>query len=209
MTTATLTIALPTRRAARTRSAASRAAAEGEKTLLQYLGVSLGAAFLTLLLAVAVAVVGLPAAVGGSAMTVLTKSMEPGLPPGTLVVVKPTPVDEIAVGDVVTYQIRSGEAAVVSHRVIAKTYADDEVLFTTQGDNNPMPDAEPVRDVQVKGTIWYSLPLLGWVNVLLTGQNRGVVLAVVAGGLFLYALGSTISAARDRIRRRRAEPAGR
>lgn len=211
MTTMTLPVAFPSRRAARTATApaatAAPKAAPGEKTLLQYLGTALGAAFLTLMLAVAVAVVGVPAAVGGSAMTVLTQSMEPGLPPGTLVVVKPTPVDEIALGDVITYQIRSGEAAVVSHRVIAKTYADGEVLFTTQGDNNALPDAEPVREVQVRGTIWYSLPLLGWVNMLLTGQDRGIVLAVVAGGLFLYAIFTTVSAARDRARRNRASAA--
>lgn len=206
MTTATLSIAVPTRRTARVESVPAAQPAPAEKSLLQYLGLALGTSFLVLLLAVAVAVVGLPAALGGSAMTVLTKSMEPGLPPGTLVVVKPTPVDDIAVGDVITFQIRSGEAAVVSHRVIAKTYADGEVLFTTQGDNNPMPDAEQVRQVQVQGTVWYSLPLLGWANLLLTGQSRGIVLAVVAGALFLYALASTVGAARERIRRR---PSGR
>ena len=207
MTTMTLPLGFPSRRAARASTSPAATAAKtapAEKSLLQYLGTAIGAAFLTLMLAVAVAVVGVPAAVGGSAMTVLTQSMEPGLPPGTLVVVKPTPVDEIALGDVITYQIRSGEAAVVSHRVIAKTYADGEVLFTTQGDNNALPDAELVREVQVQGTIWYSLPLLGWVNMLLTGQHRGIVLAVVAGGLFLYAIGTTVSAARDRARRRRA-----
>ena len=178
---------------------------DADKSLLHYLGVSISAAVLTLMLAVAVLVVGLPAVLGGSAMTVLTQSMEPGLPPGTLVVVKPTPVDEIALGDVITYQIRSGEAAVVSHRVIEKTYVDGEVTFITQGDNNDLPDAEPVRPIQIQGTIWYSLPLLGWVNLLLTGQHRGVVLAVVAGGLFFYAAYSVVSSLRDRARARASE----
>lgn len=185
----------------------ARVRTEGEHGLLHSVGVGLSSGLLVLLLAVAVAVVALPALVGGSAMTVLTQSMEPTLPPGTLVVVKPTPADEIAVGDVVTYQIRSGEAAVVSHRVISKTYADGELTFITQGDNNTDPDPEPVRAVQIRGTVWYSFPLLGWVNSLLTGANRAVVIAVAAGGLFLYALTEAVMAARQHIRRRAAAAA--
>lgn len=177
--------------------AASRRRDEGQ-SLLHYLAVSLSASILVLLLGVAVAVVGLPVVVGGSAMTVLTQSMEPGLPPGTLVVIRPRPVDDIRVGDVITYQIRSGEAAVVSHRVVSKTYADGELTFITKGDNNDAVDPEPVKSVQVRGTLWYSLPLLGWVNNVLNGSNRTIVLAVVAGGLFLYAAISIVGAARDR-----------
>lgn len=183
---------------------AYRAAVRREQGLLHYLAVSLSACLLALTLALAVAVIGLPAAVGGSAMTVLTQSMEPGLPPGTLIVTRPTPVDEIAIGDVVTYQIRSGDEAVVTHRVISKTYTDGEVTFFTQGDNNSMPDPEPVREVQVRGTLWYSVPLLGWVNNFLNGANRDIVVALGAGGLFLYGLGMTIAAIRERRKKRSA-----
>jgi signal peptidase len=173
---------------------------EGQ-SLLHYVAVSLSASVLVLLLGVAVAVIGLPTLVGGSAMTVLTQSMEPGLPPGTLVVIRPTPVDEIKIGDVITYQIRSGESAVVSHRVTSKTYTDGEATFMTKGDNNDAVDPDPVRAVQIRGTLWYSLPLLGWANNLLTGANRTIVLAVVAGGLFLYAAVSVAGAVRDRRKR--------
>ncbi|QEW01976.1 signal peptidase I [Microbacterium lushaniae] len=193
----------PTRRSQR---AAAREEAR-RHSLLHYLAVSISAAILALMLAVAAAVIGLPALAGGSAMTVLTQSMEPRLPPGTLVVIRPTDPDEIRVGDVITYQIRSGEAAVVSHRVVSKTYENGELTFITKGDNNPDNDPEPVQAVQIRGTLWYSLPLLGWVNSVLNGPNRVIVLAVVAGGLFLYAAGVFFSCARGRRRRAGAEPA--
>jgi signal peptidase len=180
------------------RDAATRARAG--QSLLHYLGVSLSAAVLVLVLGVAAAVIGVPALVGGSAMTVLTQSMEPKLPPGTLVVIRPTAVDDIQVGDVITYQIHSGEAAVVSHRVMSKTYADGELTFVTKGDNNDEVDPDPVRPVQVRGTLWYSLPLLGWVNNVLNGANRSIVVGVAAGGLFLYATGMVFAAVRDRRR---------
>lgn len=47
------------------------------------------------------------------------------LPPGTLLVVLPTPVADIRVGDVVTYQIESGQPSVVSHRVVGTTSSSD------------------------------------------------------------------------------------
>ncbi|WP_342001506.1 signal peptidase I [Microbacterium sp. LWH7-1.2] len=202
LSTPVSTTTLPTLGAAepssrRTRRADARRGDEGQ-SLLHYLAVSVSASILVLLLGVAVAVVGLPAVIGGSAMTVLTQSMEPGLPPGTLVVIRPTPVDEIRVGDVITYQISSGEAAVVSHRVVSKTYADGELTFITKGDNNDTLDPAPVNPVQIRGTLWYSLPLLGWVNNVLNGSNRAIVLAVVAGSLFLYAAVSVGGAVRDR-----------
>jgi signal peptidase len=212
LSTSVPTTAIPTLRAAesssrRTRRADARRRDEGQ-SLLHYLAVSVSASILVLLLGVAVAVVGLPAVIGGSAMTVLTTSMEPGLPPVTLVVIRPTPVDDIRVGDVITYQISSGEAAVVSHRVVSKTYADGELTFLTKGDNNDTLDPAPVRAVQIRGTLWYSLPLLGWVNNVLNGSNRTIVLAVVAGGLFLYAAVSLGGAVRDRRRKTAAEALG-
>ena len=186
------------------RTKRTRASANG-RGLVRYLGAAVSAALLALTLAVAVAVVALPTVVGGSAMTVLTQSMEPGLPPGTLVVIKPTPVDDIAVGDVMTYQIRSGESAVVTHRVISKTYAGGEVTFITQGDNNSAPDAAPVQEIQVRGTLWYSLPLLGWVNTALNGPNRTIVVAIAVGGLFTYAAAMAIGTLRDRRRGQREQ----
>jgi signal peptidase len=176
------------------------ARARAGESLLHYLAVSLSAALLVLILAIAAAVIGVPALVGGSAMTVLTQSMEPNLPPGTLVVIRPTPVDEIEVGDVITYQIRSGEAAVVSHRVISKTYAEGEVSFLTQGDNNDAPDPDAVQPLQIRGTLWYSLPMLGWVNNVFNGANRALVIGAAAGVLFLYAAGMVFTSIRERRR---------
>ena len=45
---------------------------------------------------------------GATPYTILTGSMTPKMPPGTLVVVKPRPIDKIGIGDVITYQFESG-----------------------------------------------------------------------------------------------------
>ncbi len=168
------------------------------------LGVSGGILAFMILLAMLVIVV--PLVSGSAPITVLTGSMEPKLPPGTLIVVKPTPIEDIRVGDVVTYQLRSGEPELVTHRVVQRiATSTGEVEFVTQGDANSAPDPKAVREVQVRGTVWYSVPLLGWVNTWLTGERRAVVVPVLAGLLFLYAGWMVYSGLRDARRKRERE----
>ncbi|WP_232716114.1 signal peptidase I [Gordonia metallireducens] len=148
-----------------------------------------GISWLLLIGAVAIlcATILIPKIAGAQPYTVLTGSMKPDYPPGTLIVVKPRPADEIGVGDVVTYQIRSGSPEVITHRVIEVTEnPQGELRFVTQGDNNGLADAEPVRPVQVRGTLWYSVPYIGWVNNWFTGQRRTVLIFAAAGALFVY-----------------------
>jgi signal peptidase len=180
-----------------------------ERGLLGYLGVSMSVVLLILVAALAVLVVGLPAFVGGMPLTVLTNSMAPQLPPGTLIVIRPTPIDDIRVGQVLTYQIRSGRPAVVSHRVVRRVIStrDDSVTFITKGDNNDLADP-PVREVQVKGTMWYSIPYLGYVNNLVTGNARSIVVPIIASLLFGYAIYAVVSTIITRRRSRSTDPSG-
>jgi signal peptidase I len=89
---------------------------KAEKGLGHYVVIGLSAALLLAVLALAVVVIVIPKLSGATPLTVLTSSMEPTLPPGTLIVVQPVDVTDLAVGDVATYQIRSGEPDVITHR---------------------------------------------------------------------------------------------
>ncbi len=154
-------------------------------------------------LAVAVVV---PRLAGATPYTVLTGSMQPTYPPGTLVVMKPVPIEEIGTGDVITYQRQSGKSTVVTHRVVAVgTRTDGQQFFTTQGDANNTVDAEPVRPVQVKGRLWYAVPYLGHVNSALTGRQRQTAVIGVSTILIGYAAFMFVGSIRDR-RRRPVEP---
>lgn len=150
----------------------------------------------------AAGVVGLavivPRVAGATPYTVLTGSMTPALPPGTLVVVEPVEAAEVGVGDVITYQLESGRPAVATHRVVAQGLGEDGPIFQTQGDANDTPDSAWVRPVQVRGTLWYSVPYLGYLSEAITGQQRRVAVSVVATGLIGYAGLMFVGAARDR-----------
>jgi len=121
--------------------------------------------------------------------TVLTGSMSPAYPAGTLVVVRPVDLDDVGVGDVVTYQLRSGEPAVATHRVVGVGWtAEGEKVLTTRGDANSATDAKPVREVQLRGEVWYSVPWVGRLNVLMSPDQHRLLVRLAAGALFLYAV---------------------
>jgi signal peptidase len=114
---------------------------------------------LVVVLALAVAIV--PAVGGATPLTVLSGSMEPSLPVGSTVVVRPRPPAEIAVGDVITFTDRatgSDETRVVTHRVIG---IEPGPAFVTMGDANNAPDPGLVRATDVRGVQWYAVPYVG------------------------------------------------
>lgn len=177
-----------------------------EATLWGYVRVAASAALLALVAALAAAVIVVPAITHSVPLTVLTQSMEPKLPPGTLLIVRPVDPAVIQIGDVVTYQIRSGEPDVITHRVIGVgVNSNGERIFTLQGDNNSAPDPDPVREAQVQGRLWYSVPYVGWVNNLVSGHTRSTLVLVFAGALFLYAAWAIGTGLRDK-RKRPATP---
>jgi signal peptidase I len=145
----------------------------------------------------------IPRVAGATPYTILTGSMRPGMPPGTLVVVRPTNPADIRVGDVMTYQIRSGDPTVVTHRVIAQRVTTGVGYeFRTRGDANDVADAGWIRPVQIKGTRWYAIPYLGYVNELVSGHERQWAVYVVAAVLLVYAGSMFGGAWRDRRRSR-------
>ena len=152
--------------------------------------------------AVGLLAVVVPRLVGGVPLTILTGSMEPGLPPGTLVVVRPVDPADIRVGDVVTYQIRPGVPGVISHRVVGITVGAAGRTFTLKGDANSEPDRAAVVEGQVMGEVWYSVPWLGWLNTGVSAGARAWLVPAVGVALLAYAAFVT---GRGVVRRRRTE----
>lgn len=139
-----------------------------------------------------------PRVAGATPYVVLTDSMEPSLPVGTLVVSRPVEPEEIRTGSVVTYQLRSGQEQLVTHRVVGiGMTVGGERTYLTQGDANGVPDAKPVRDVQVRGALWYQVPYLGHLAGAFTGQREAIG-TVVAVLLFGYAGWQVLRAVRER-----------
>lgn len=128
-----------------------------------------------------------PFATGSQTYTVLTSSMAPKYAPGTFVVIKPHDFSTLEVGDVVTYQVESGAADVVTHRIVGLT-ADQQGnrLLITKGDNNDAADSDPVQEVQVRGKLLYAVPYVGFIANTLGQANRALVLDIAGAALIGY-----------------------
>ncbi len=174
-----------------------------EKGLLHHVGLAVSGAILLLVVALALIVIVIPKVVGATPLTVLTSSMEPRLPPGTLLIVSPVHPQDIRVGDVVTYQIRSGEPGVITHRVIAiNSSTSSGRTFVFKGDNNSDRDPDDVVAGQIHGRVWYSVPLIGYVSTAVNGENKSWIIPVAAVLLFAYSAYMIASSIAD-LRRRR------
>jgi signal peptidase len=163
--------------------------AERPRTWYGTLGQIVAWAIAALLFALILALVVVPRLTGSTPYTILTGSMVPLMPPGTVVVTRPESFSSIRVGNVVTYQIASGQPAVVTHRVVAiNVESDGTQTLTTKGDANPSPDLRHVIGAQVRGVVWYSVPYVGYIGAIGSVDGRSIVARVIGGGLVLYAV---------------------
>lgn len=187
------------------RSAGTRSPGRLSRTV-RAVGRAVTAGLLILVCGLLVMTVGVPIATGADTYTVLTRSMEPGLPPGTLLVVRPTAQDSLHVGDVVTYQLHSGKPDVVTHRIVrVEATSDGTKRYITRGDANAVADASPVRAEQVRGRVWYAIPAVGWLAVVKNSTSLQPWLIGVGALLVLYSLVSIARWLRSR-RRSAAAP---
>ena len=127
-------------------------------------------------LILAIAAIGVPKLFGVQFRTVMTGSMTPEIPVGSLVVVVPTKAEDIKVGDDITF-VKAGDM-VVTHRVVKIDRAKDE--YTTWGianDKNAV-DA-PSKYKNIIGVVRLHIPVIGklfsWFSTV-----HGKIIAVTA-----------------------------
>lgn len=112
----------------------------------------------------------LPRLMGADLLVVVSRSMEPTIPMGSIVVSLPeTNPDQISVGDVITFTAEGlgGEAALVTHRVVEVVDRGVKPRFRTQGDAVEVSDLVLVAPDDLIGKVWLSLPLVGYLVALL------------------------------------------
>lgn len=102
-----------------------------------------------------------PMLMGCKNMAVLSGSMEPNIPVGSVVFVKETPAENIKEGDVITYRLNGN--TMVTHRVVSIDTANRQLV--TKGDANDVEDGSPVAFSEIVGKEWFHVPLLGYLSI--------------------------------------------
>ena len=105
---------------------------------------------------------------------VLTPSMEPELPVGSLLFISPTSYQDIQIGDDITF-VRDENLTLVTHRVVDKDDGTEKI--TTKGLANTTADA-PTSYENVVGKVVFHIPLVGYI-VIWTADLPGKIICVI------------------------------
>jgi len=142
----------------------------------------------TILVAIVVTLAVLLAGVrllGMQVFTVLSGSMEPAYPVGSLIYVKDVDYRELEAGDVITFMLT--ENTVATHRIV-EVIPDEEdselVRYRTKGDANNAEDGGLVSCQSILGTPVCTIPYLGYLANYIQ-HPPGLYLTIAVGALLI------------------------
>lgn len=129
-----------------------------------------------------------PSLFGYEAKHVLSGSMEPVIPTGSIAIMKRIKnLEDLKTGDIITF---TKEDHSVTHRIVNLNNQDGKMSFEIQGDKNQFPDKEAVQPQQITGvytgiTISKAGQLLNFINT-----KTGTIFFFIFPGLLclLYAV---------------------
>lgn len=135
---------------------------------------------------------GKPAGIFGNYIAyVVTGSMEDTLMIGDVIVVKKTPIEDIKVGDIVTYKSTDGQFAghYITHRVIdIIEHPNNQLQFITKGDSpKSSVDTEYVNYAKILGVYKSKVGVLTFVLSVLS-KPIGFILVVISPLILLFGL---------------------
>lgn len=120
--------------------------------------------------------------------TVLTGSMEPAIPVGSIVITKEQSSYEIE--DIISFQ---EEGAIITHRIITI----DRERYITKGDANNVADTEEVQQKQILGKVILTIPLLGYLVMWLMSPF-GIISLFIIIGIWYIATGRNRGAGNEK-----------
>ncbi len=130
----------------------------------------------------------LPRLLGLQVYSVISGSMEPALPVGSVVYVETVDPSEIRAVDIIAF---SDEGVVVTHRVVEVRPETGE--YITKGDANPTEDIFPTAYVNVLGQVKGHVPVIGNLMMLYATREGKLAMALFAVcGLLFRLTGSWI-----------------
>ncbi|MEY9953721.1 signal peptidase I [Leifsonia sp. EB34] len=165
----------------------------------------LGSALLTvsaILGAVAIVTVAVCAVFGLRPVVVISGSMEPTLPVGSLVFYRTVPAADVVKGDIVTVPRQDGGTGLITHRVKEVTTKGDVTTLRLKGDANATPDPLPYV-VSSVGSFVGVIPVAG--TIALAARTP---LGIAAVATYVAALVAVIVFGRRRPAARKRRQAG-
>ena len=123
---------------------------------------------------------------GPTTLVVRGPSMAPAIPIGALLVTTPVEAAALAVGDVVSIRV-GPELVVFTHRIVRVVPRQGEIWIETKGDANDTSDPALIPASSVVGRVSLTVPVLGYLVVLLSSLSGVLLLIGLVGMLLLGA----------------------
>lgn len=120
-----------------------------------------------------------PRVLGYNIYTVISGSMEPAIPTGSLVYVKGVAPAEVKEDDVIAFYGARDSSAIITHRVVANSEIMGE--FITKGDANKTKDMNPIPYADYIGRVELSVPVLGGIAQTFTSLAGKIAAASIVG----------------------------
>jgi signal peptidase len=126
---------------------------------------------------------------GYDSYVIYSGSMGPTVKVGSLLLTRPVDVEDLQVGDVITYR-SPGNHTTLTHRIVGMRQQDGEWIFETKGDASLEPDPREVILRSQVSKMVFDIPYLGYV-VDFAKSTLGIVLLLLvpAAGLLLMQAG--------------------
>lgn len=112
---------------------------------------------------------------------VLSGSMQPILPVGSMVYSMPQPGYKI--GDIITFTNKTGEN--VTHRIAQVNKKNKQTAYTTKGDANKITDQTPVTKDKIIGKVFFFVPYMGLLVNYLKSPLYFIGLIIIPSIIFI------------------------
>lgn len=119
--------------------------------------------------------------VGYEALQINSDDMEPDLYAGDVIIIKPATVEDVEIGDIVTFQIGYNK---VTHKVVAK----ENGVLSTQGSNLNNMDTLGVDDSNIKGVMLTKMQGGKHFILFVTNPGNMIIVVCITLGLLLIPL---------------------
>lgn len=123
--------------------------------------------------------------------SVISGSMEPAIPTGSLLYITEAQPEEIEEEEVIAFYGVKDSASIITHRVIENRVVMGE--FITKGDANQTQDMNPVPYDNFIGKVAYTIPKAGKAAELFTSMEGKILAAgVIAAAVLLQVVAALI-----------------
>lgn len=120
---------------------------------------------------------------GGKFLSVQSNSMAPTFSRGALVIVKPIPTSQLAVGDIINFIDPSNNRITLTHRIIQLPSAKNDHQYVTKGDANKATDP-PIKPAAIIGQEKLAIPDLGYLTNFIS-RPIGLILLIYLPALVI------------------------